>query len=572
MPSVPVPFRFDAVTIYDSMKLNLGGVTKEYTEEGLHRPGTFDPANFSGTQLFIFGVTVPRSGEEFSILRIPFENLSSDTYNPSAQIIEKLDKMKFIELKIIAGVSTTYHYFGWIDSFEIVTAQGPKGNVLIRWHPDYYLTYMAHTFGSVSVTLGGGRVLRTSDGDAKRPTSTNPRRWLYDSTGDIILNPIYTPDQTPYRDVWCIVLHTETVTVGSDTYTSLKVAYFSIYAPDNAFGGVNYKVMNLSEIYSGYMEELMGLAPSSIIGVWFSPIRPFSSGNIVRSTQTNIPRYWLEQDAGDTAHAYTETITLVNPITTDDFTKYAIVDPQATVMSTIPWGEDVGTIKMYVDVGTSGCSLMVDLMDSSGNVTYGEGRHVQIPLIAAPVTSNDMSDYVLSGQREYDRNTARIQQEQALLSGIAGAGQGAISGGIAGGLTKAGGGVGAIAGFGVSIIGSLANYGITGYYNDKSQEATDKLMSNQIANVIISCGGISWYTENSGLWRIVKLDRDTVSSAELALDYQELGYPTNYYEPSCDVLFNQAGAMQFENVEVKGVGPEASAYIRTLFARGVNID
>ena len=550
--------------------------TAEYTEEGLHKP-YFNSANswgiWAGSLLYNSGSAklCPRKGHEFDEIEIPAD------YNDLNGIsnANRVPKLIGLEVRLVPGVSFTIP--GWIDSIEPVAVKGPSTNCRIKWHIDYWLmeelyrNYAAHfpaLTPRVPFTFGQGRIKR-GPASLKRPDPSAPRQWIYDSTGDIILNP-FSDDQPTKRDIYCIILHTETVTEGQNTYTTIKTAYFSLFEAPNVWDGVTYKVMDLWDIYGGFMEEYMGLAPSSIIGVWFSPIKPLQSASLKRGP-SQFQRFWYEDFAG--SNQYVETMTLVNPIKTDDTHKFSLIDPQTTVMATLPWGLEVKSIKYYVDVGTAGCSLMVDLIDSSGNAAFGEGRHIQIPLIMAPVTSNDMSDYVLSGQREYDRNMARLQQEQALASGITGAGQSAIGGSIAGSMGKAGGGVGAIAGLGVSILGSVANYFITGYYDDKTQEQTDRLVSNQISNVIINSGGISWIQQNLGIWRLAKLVRDSVSAAELTAEQSELGYLTDVYAADCSTIISQGGGLRIEGLEVRGDVPrQGRDYISALFARGVHLD
>ena len=267
-------------------------------------------------------------------------------------------------------------------------------------------------------------------------------------------------------------------------------------------------------------------------------------------------------------------MTLPDAVKTDDYTKYVFVDPKGTEFYTAPWDVDFIKIGLSLDIAASGAFLNVVLKPASGLIIPGEGRIGQIALMNISSTENAISDYTFSGQREYDMTTARLQQQQNYQSGIIGSAEQALNGAIGGAI--AGRGIGAAAGAGVGLFTGLLtakmNYELQGYYDAKSQQAYDKLVSNQTNSVIVSGGGTGW-RNLVGKWKMIALTRDSVSAGELAEEQSELGYITDAYKSDCSAIVSTGGGLRIEGLEVKGDIPqEGRAYIAALFARGVHID
>lgn len=197
---------------------------------------------------------------------------------------------------------------------------------------------------------------------------------------------------------------------------------------------------------------------------------------------------------------------------------------------------------------------------------------ISVPLPSVPITSNTKSSYVYSGERDYDMTMRELQKEQAAISGISGSGTSALGGYLAGSMGKVGGGVGAIAGLAANLIGTSVNYAASTYFDSKTQEAVDKLKSNQANNVLNTAGGNAWVSAGAK-WKIVTLVRDAVSSAELTAEQSELGYVTDTFAADCSTIISQGGGLRIEGLEVKGgISREGREYIAALFARGVHID
>lgn len=576
--------------IYDRCRIATGGtlstlIYTDYEEDDQHKPlltqniggginGLYiDPAGYVMKQDNCY----PKKGREFQEIELPY---SWEEFN-SMLTSGKIPKFIVCHPDIV-GVTDIY---GWIDRIEPVATKGPSTNTRIIWHVDYWLTLnemwdwhrLFPTDYTFEIGFGRGRVKR-GPADMARPDPSSPRMWV--NAGKTQLKP-------PETNFWeeggpfCIVMYTENTydaqTPPQLVKTEFKIAWWPLKS--NAYFITNsYSTITINRIYDGLIEECLGISPNAIVGVWFSPICPMGGAGSIRThldSGSSATFAWYERGGGDIASPVYE-ISYVDPIKTDDINKYMIVDPLGTVYATAPWGIEFDKIKMYLDIGTSGAWLNV-IFSNTNTVSDedGEGRRVQVPLISAPITSNDMSEYVYSGQREYDKSTARLQQEKNAWSGVANLGGGIVGGAIGGAI--AGGPAGAVAGAGGGLIsgtvGTIANFWLTEVYDSKNQDALDRLMSNQTANVLVAGGGRSWFDVGDGKWWMIQLSRDNESTGELGAEQSEFGYVTDVMSPDCTTLIMGGGPMRIENLQVRGdLTPEGKQYITALFNRGVYLD
>lgn len=569
------------VVLYKECELRVpdgqGGFTyQKFREDELHRPLILTSAqnpnlNTSLTNLIgYYNNPQPRKGRLLSEIEVNIE------YELFTGLSSKNPAPKF--LMLTGGTDNSLvEIYGWIDRAEPIATKGPKTNTLIHWHVDYWFTlqmmeWKANQFpaqwSSKGFAFGRGTFKRGPMG-MKRPDPSTPRLWV--KTGE---TEIADPNSS-YDAPWIIVLYTFT----NNGHTTFRMAYWPAGSFTFEYSGVTYYAITPNNVYQGWLEEWMGLDPNAIVGVWFSPIPPGSTTGAEVQTgnhtegQRNYLWFWKSpSNTGGT------TITLPDEVGTDDSSKYAITDVYGTIQSVLPWGITFKTIKMRCDIGTSGGWLLMQFLsgDGSGGLPSGEGRLIQIPLLAAPVTSNALSSYVYSGQEAYDRDMAKMQQEQALKSGIAGLGSSAISGAVGGAVAggPAGAAAGAIGGGVLGGVGVAANYFIQGETNEKSMALTRELMSNQTANVVIAGGGPGWYgNQFDHKWKIVKLSRDPLSKGELETEQAQKGYVCDTYAVNCTPTIRSGGGMRIEGLEVVGDLPkEARTYIQQMFARGVHLD
>ena len=567
---------------------NGGYVWQNFREDELHRPliltSAADPAVQSGPAnlVGVYNAPQPRKGRLLSEIEVPYP------YEYFTGLTSTGNVAKFLCLNGGPEIGNMEIY-GWIDRVEPIATKGPEKNTLIHWHVDYWLTLQklewnathSASWQSKGLAFGRGTFKRGGAGMA-RPDPSAPRTWRYDS--DIVLRDYSFTLAKRYA----IILWTQTFTDPNDQSVSVTGICSGFWELGETVTnqGVTYQAPGIRDIYGGILEEMLGLPASSIIGVWFSPIaygdgtstihyndykRPYSSATYHSFMHT--------YDYLPPTNTTNVTVTISNTaVSTTDTEKYLVTDPKGTVYATLPWGIQFTACKMTLDVGTTGAWLVLRfLADPNVDMPLQEGREVQIPLIAAPITSNAMSDYVSSGQQDYDRQSAILQQEYNRKSGIANAMQSAGSGAIGGALVgKAPGAIaGALIGGGMGILQTQINYQLGTEYDRKSQQLVDQLTSNQIGSVLTRSGGPMWYqaSHGGGYWRLVKMVRDPLSKGELEAEQAEKGYVCETYATNCTPAIRSGGPMRIEGLEVVGDIPkEARTYIQQMFERGVHLD
>ena len=482
--------------------------------------------------------------------------------------------------------------FGWITSIEqrSTSAEG----VTIAWDVDWWRTY------SGSATLGAGQVVKCSNTTYKRPYRSQPRYWqnyaIYEIHKGAGTVPIYNTSWIYINTVY---------TSSADQVT--KIATF--FAPMNttfvsgANGvGTDNVGPSFEYVFSGYLDEFMaaigGLSVNiKIIGVWTAPVAPddfawegtnqkwYNSSAIAYTTYTkdgyslminhdNVP---LEASIDYT----------ISSIGTTDTERVILADHDGNILGTLPYGTTCTGVKGTLDIGTNGGYLNLMLKSSivdPGN-TFTDAQDLKlapsvgcgfsIPLPSIPVNENQWSDYVQSGQRDFDVTSARIANEQKAISGI----ESTISAGIGGGVTGASAGplgaiVGVVAGAGLQGIMTGVNYGLGENFNQQLQEAKDKLYASQKNGIILTGNSLMKIMYEKCLYPLLIHQKcDTTSAAEYTADITINGYDTDV--PVANVgtfITGVTGPLRILNLTITGsIPPQAKQYIKDKFEQGIRI-
>lgn len=569
------------VRIYS--KLTIG--TTVYEEEDLHKPyftrtaarqGDFKSFAKEADRLYTFTNVQPRKGKEFQEMEL---DIAWDEFAGCKLFsTPKLIVIKFSSLNMVGSYTFIY---GWIDDAEPVATKGPQTNTRIKWHVDWWLTWADYNWFMESgqmqilanwfprrVTIGAGRLLKGPSQFA-RPSASAPRKWLVEKAKGMFGNdPLFGPDE-----LWAVMCATNTSGTPPDTIVTSIAYYF--WPIGKQIDGAQHPSPDYATIFTGRIEEKMGIDPSRILGFWAAPFKPLMVGNIKNFDSVSV---YEVKDFTTVGNAKTWTLNQGN-VQTDDKRKIIFTDPSGAEMYTAPWGIPFRSITGQIDVGTSVAALHVYLgeTDEGDGRNGAEGRFFSFPLPSLPVTENAWSSYTYSGQRDYDLEQKAIQRDRSAVNGIAGIGTQAIGGALAGTAAAPGAGTaaGAIAGLASGIIGTAVNYFTTGEFDNREQRNVDNLTSKQTAGMLINSGGrtslrlIGTYWG----WNMLTMVRDPVSLAEIEVEQEELGYDTDTYVVDCTSLISGGGPLRIEGLRVKGDIPkEGKEYISGLFARGVNID
>ena len=383
---------------------------------------------------------------------------------------------------------------------------------------------------------------------------------------------------------WVIVSYTET-----DPDTNYTTITYLNWQPgvSISYNGQTYNTPSWDDVYGGLIEERLGLNANAVIGAWVGPM-PASLSDVY--THTAGGHTYAAYEYFNSGSTVVAPFDMGEHVKTDDLVKYVFEDTTGTEMFTAPWGLQFRYIIEQIDVGSSGANVMFYLATkdeydaAAGDMKLlshaAEGRLFSFPLPALPVTENAWQSYNYTGERAYDIQMREIQKNQNAINGIAGVGTSAIGGAIAGSMVLPGLGTiaGAVAGIATGAISTATNYVTSGHYDNRTQEAVDKLTSSQTAAMIVTARGrrgiepFGKYGETFG-WCIVKMQADATSATEIIAEQTELGYVTDSYAVDCSQIVSAGGGLRIEGLEVKGdIPPEGRAYIAALFARGVHLD
>ena len=573
---------FPDVKIYS--KLTIG--TTVYEEEDLHKPyftrtasrgGNFKSFAKDADKLYNFTDVQPRKGKEFSEMEL---EIAWDEFT-GVKLYEtpKLIVIRFSKLNTAGAYTFVY---GWVDDAEPVATKGPQPNTRIKWHIDWWLTWTDYNWFQISgepaaqknwlprkVTIGAGRLLKGPSQFA-RPSSSAPRKWLVEKAESMFddSDPLFGPDT-----LWAVMCATNTSGTPPDTIVTSIAYYF--WPIGKKIDEALHPSPDYATIFTGRIEETMGIDPSRILGFWAAPFKPLMVGKIKNFDSVSV--YEVE-DFTAVGNAKTWTLDQ-GAVQTDDKRKIIFTDPAGAEMYTAPWGIPFRSITGQIDIGTSVAVLHVYLGETDeGNGRNGaEGRFFSFPLPSLPVTENAWSSYNYSGQRDYDLEQKAIQRDRSAVNGIAGIGTQAIGGALAGTAAAPGAGtaIGTIAGLASGMIGTAVNYFTAGEFDSREQRSVDTLTSRQTAGMLINSGGRTSLRPIGTYWgwNMITMVRDPVSLAEIEVEQEELGYDTDTYVVDCTNLISTGGPLRIEGLRVKGDIPkEGREYISSLFARGVHID
>ena len=473
--------------------------------------------------------------------------------------------------------------YGWIDAVTITASSADA--VRIDWTPDWWRTCSGRT------VWGAGRVAACSDASRRRPIGTQPRYRTVSTIAEIRSNP----GDFNKNLLWLIMTY-------RDADSRRLIGFFPLSPDSNTISGESIrtedwqshetfeegKAPSWLEALSGALPSLLGLQSSSIDGAWLSPMPPllssqyeivkegaviwFSVSNLMTHIKThNDKSIFILEDPDGNINAppfVWDVIYLDSDLATDDKTVYAITDTYGNIAGTSPYSLTIHNLIAFLDIGSVSCSLKVVLADNvavpvgdiCGRQT-AEGRTVTVPLPSVPISSNASSDYMLSGQRDYEMQLRELQSERQAVNGISGVATGAIGGAIAGSVVP---GAGTVAGALVGGIGSALGVGVsyladTEIYNDRFQDLEDRRYANQTGNLMIAGDGSAWlrfmiYPS------LIALTADDVSAADIDNYIAQQGYP------------QAGGPLRITNLTLTGdMPPAAKRSIKTLLAGGVRI-
>ena len=488
----------------------------------------------------------------------------------------KVFEMSYLYIEASDGAGSIA-LFGWIESCErTATAEDA---VLLRWTVDWWRSY------SGSAVFGRGRITRCADSSYKRPYPVQPRKWKYSYSESLNVNsdPTYpytvvvAYNEVEHRAEEITVPGTSTKVPVTWDVTTTKYCFWNCNTNSGqdtlTVDNVQLSNPSLKDVYNGNFDEMLGLNPEAITGVFVIPGTvwprlPQVYGIVHGPTQ--LPQQARVAYVRPPSDAFVLDAALSRRYESNDMKRAVVVDPYGAVIGTLPWGYGTDHFRCCIDAGTIATSVRYLFTDSTeipqaldqGMIKSVEDLVVEVPGIACPVNSNGWSSYVYSGRREYDIKMKETQRTSKAIDGI-------VNGALVGSIANPGIGtaVGAVAGAAGTLITSMIN-------DDKIQELNDQLYSNQTSNMLIGAGGDSWTNSlfGPGGWYIVQLVADSVSDIEYSNNVSLSGYPTDMTVSSLSTFVSTGGALTCSELNLTGnIPPQAKQFIKSKLEKGVYI-
>ena len=432
-----------------------------------------------------------------------------------------------------------------------------------------------------SVSQGSNVLLSTA------PDGTNPGSFLSVMSidnymrailGDVVFDNLANGDTIEFSDVFgiydnCTIEQTRTVygVGGRLILYDWKVTVGNTIQSDTVFTYNNGS-------FGSYWVVVNGVMPnSSVTLTTYTGAVTTAEYGIVPSTETGFTDYAYLYSKTNKFEEYSAS--LPSAVTTTDAEQFVVTDLDGSVAGNIPWGLTVQsyTYRCVISASAGYVQFRFDGLNSSA-----EGLQFTIPLPTLDITSNSWSEYVYSGQRDYDIEQRRIARERALVEGLAGAISGGAQGAMLGGLKEsqsflpstrsiANATAFGFLGAGASIAGSLINYATAGHYNEQLQSASDMLQARQLDTITTPGNGCDWLYYGRP-YQIRSIVPDEYSLARFESDVSLNGISVSEPTADCTALIHGTGPLAIENLIVRGNIPaEAKQYIKQKINDGVRL-
>lgn len=515
----------------------------------------------------------PSTSDIFSRLklRVPYTTLMNCSY---------------LAISLDMNNGTDKVFYGWIDKVNIISDTESNPLTEILWHVDLWRTYISF------VTVGSGMVNR-------RPLLTNdsvpPQSYPYRSE-TVNDAPIYFGDWSGSTtgDIWSVIFtfnyNYKSYTTNEDgsqtidiNYTASGVGVFPVSRanPQIRQSVGSYSAPSLFEVVNGQWDELIGLDPDSIKGVFIAPGTNIVSGYLTSAYKISQPEAaacgFYKADGMIFGTVGSLAMTLPSTVMTDDINTYYITGFDGEIIGVLPWGIPVDSLYYMLIIDSSAAYLQIR---AGGEDAHIEGTCFTIPLPTLELSANAWSSYVYSGARSADLMQMQLESEQArestYVSTISNVSSSVASSAMLGSLGGPVGSLGgALIGGASSIIsgtiGAEANYALTTKYNDAFQDITDYRKARQTNGLLISGSGFTCLATGRRP-ALFKATKDNYSVQQRANDISLYGVHVSEPRSSCQSLIQQGGPIQITNAVVKGSVPvEAKQYIRQRLAQGVRM-
>ncbi len=552
--------------------------------------------------------SLPSYQYSFTLPAVPREDLFNSFRIKHAY--EDLYDCNYLQVTYDMNNGDDVTVYGWIDAVRCISDTAGSPNTLIEWHTDLWRTFLSKaTFGAGVVTK------RPQSGTVPPQTYSNMTQLMSGDFANVI----------PSSDYFWVFLNL-TATKGDNKVTTTycwpvsKSKRNKTLSIKNSSGTVMGVAPSFNMSVMGYMDEALGLDPDAIYGAWLSPIPPRycsyttsdpyiyakMDGWAVRTNTSDqtYAVYTYESTTTGTENIYAESSLICSGGTTDTQT-CSLTDFDRNIVFSVPWGVTIS--KCRYRLVNADTSMYIAFRFSGLNVPEAssetDGMSCAVPLKSLAMSSNAKSAYVYSGQQEFDRQSMAIARDQALVSSVTSAMTGSTNNAVMASLgnsrtdqsgqyminskgkpiptgsgavstmTKAGMSIPAAAAvtMGTGVAGAAIDYFATGYFNDRTMDATMDYKAKQTSTLTLPSSGAD-FVAYGNVPLIRMLQWDGYSMTQRASDIALYGISVREPMTSCQALINQGGPIRIQNLNVTGsIPPGAKHFFRERFAQGVRM-
>jgi len=570
-----------------------------YGEDDLTVPALGDPDALLPDPMMTFTDVYVGRDEMFSSFKIPAAWSNIYTCN-------------YLGVTVSSSGSSRCFY-GWVDDVTGISDVENSFICQVRWHVDQWRTFIS------SATMGYGLVTRrfydsTDLPGVDRPVQNIPfvHQHLHQGNRVPVCKPIRSSESATGKLAY--VMHCIMAYIDDSLAERASVKYalwpvgFGTSLNENdrpdftdivwfrLSTDINDTCPSFGEVFEGDTGTAFRIKSENVKGLWLSFVPPFDfefrkQGDYYTAfyrrpnSALDVPndgrlnRRAFIYNAEQISRWSSEQTVTVPDFISNEIDTYAMFDENGDVVAQFPVGvQCLDGLKARLAVSAAGCYQIFRPVLMSGRDytdSSAEGCDIRLPCIQVPVTSNSWSNYVYSGQREYEISTRRLNIDTAFYKGVMGAGssagQGAMAGAIAGNSTAAplaalGAGAGILSSAGGAIVDRLAADQLQNMADAQKVKQSDALMFFGA-----SLGSFAFAMPCFGpFFGSLRIDAYSLDKWEKHVRQYGIEDNTTVTDLS-SYLTGYNGPVQVVNAEIGGAPNDAVRYIKRRLERGVII-
>lgn len=545
-----------------------------------------------------------------------------------------LYKAQYLKAEITTSTGNIIIY-GWVDGVSMVS-DSDTPLTTIDWHIDLWRSYINDVH--VGYGLVTRRKVRYGEELDSPPLNQltqdfNVIRWTADPYTNHIVN--FSDNAYEQGFAWCIMMFASDEGPAELIHTRIRTISFPITlgnVSENCYVKSNrvpdgMQCPSFGQVIRGEVADYYSIASESVIACFLSPVRPGGSGVTRSGTTFNFGNDTDNVDGrlqvipitgGNGKGAYLHTSlkfasyeATFGPehalLVPQDYRRYVLTDMRGDIVGELPIGSYHRNAMVRTEVSPTSAYIKFQF---DGVNSIANNVEMNIPLTPVGIVSNSWSDYVYSGQRDYDITSKKLAREEALVNTVTGGINAFASNALLANISTSASqavmvrpesmptradrlleaeartnaintsnrsarlrslGAASLLTTGATIASASLEYFMGRYYDGQLQSATDTLMARQPDNLVSDGSSLDWVWYGQPI-TMKALRPDTYSEIQRERQEQFTGVAVSEHTYNCDTLLDAGGPIQIQQAVVTGDVPyQALHYIRQRLAAGVRM-